>query len=248
MSTLAQALAEAKNPAIRVSRARSKRVAGVPISLVETKIEETKIEETKISTLAQAIVNALNNRATNARAVQNSMVELITGLATKSKKEVCLNPDLRYIFGQEIRGNDVSSLAQWLGAFTPILVQFDSDTGRFEGITFSQAAMRRAKEEGVSAWNIGKLTDTPWDSFTPTKRKKVIDPSLNRVFESLAREMARKLDTDPNSRLDLLKSEFMRMMDNNLMSKVAEIRNSVKHEEYVTRWEEHQKRIAREGK
>ena len=176
------------------------------------------------------------------------MVQLITGLSQASKKDICLNLDLRYIFSQEIKGNDVSSIAQWLREFTPIIVQFDGDTGRFQGISLSQASLRIAKENDTSPWQLTKLADTPWDTFKPIPRKKVADPSLLRVFQSLVREIARKVDTDPASNVTLLLSEFNRMVSNDFTTEFGKVRDSVKHTGYITRWTEHQRKIARDAK
>ena len=255
----------------RVSTRQSTRAKtepkGIKISLVEVKTEEVKTEEvkteeakteevkteevkteTKQSKFAEYIVEALKYRLASADIIQVNMVQLITGLSQASKKDICTSLDLRYIFSQEIKGNDISSIARWLREFTPIIVQFNSDTGRFEGISLSQASLRIAKENNTSPWQLTKLADTPWDTFKPVPRKKVSDPSLLRVFQSLVREIARKVDTDPASNVTLLLSEFNRMVSNDFTTEFGKVRESVKHMEYITRWTEHQRKIARDAK
>ena len=147
--------------------------------------------------LARAVTTALANRSGKALAIQTAMVGLIEPMVAWGAKEIKEDLALNSIFKLEIRGDDVSRLAQWVEEFTPVKVKFDKDTGRFTGFGWNQRKIDLARKDPIAnppAWDLAGARESLWTEFTPVNRKLKAKPDIKRGMDAAVREIARAID------------------------------------------------------
>lgn len=193
---------------------------------------------TRSDELATAIEKALLGRRDLAGGIGLAMLELIETLRVCSPKDIKESKALIRIFGTEVKGRDVSMLAQWVEAHTPIRVRFDSKTGRFVDIGWNKKRVAASKTNPLTApaWDMKGLSNTNWDDYKPENRKATSKPDIQRGIDSVVREAARMLDTDGTVTLAQIKASIMEQLVDGLAANILAEQEKEKHEEFVAKF------------
>lgn len=245
MSALAQALTKALENSVVNTVADP--VVNPVVSIVDGL--DKLADEHNVSVTAVSVVNALNRRHISAGMVQDGLVAIVERLSKAEKvAEIRHDRDLPYIFATQIKGDDLSRLAQWLGGHTPIRVRFDKDTGRYKDVDISPTWVPARKKAGLPIWDLAGLRLEDWRLYKPENRRAPADPALTRGMMSLAREAARMLDTNPSCSYTKVKDDITKLFEEQFLSMIMEVQRSDKHKEYVKAWQDCKAEKVREAK
>lgn len=194
---------------------------------------------TRTDELATAIEKALLGRRDLAGGIGLAMVELLDTLRVCSPKDIKESKALLRIFGTEVKGRDVSMLAQWVEAHTPIRVRFDEKTGRFDSVGWNKKRVSASKTNPLTApaWDMAGLKATNWEDYTPENRKAVAKPDIQRGIDAVIREAARMLDTDETVTLAQIKQSIMEQLVDGLSANILAERDKEKHEQFLAKFQ-----------
>ena len=194
---------------------------------------------------ADALVGAFAKTDQVFDRIQSVLLSLLIEMETWGKKELIEDPALNRVFTCETQGPVRARLAKWMEAHTPLALKLERNketgkpTGRVLGLRIPKKANPWALEAG-SRVRFMEFSDA-------TAVKALSDPALERAFEAVAREAARLLDVDANTTINTVKAQIMDGLLDKLAERVMKIKESEKHEKWVSRFQAEREEARRVG-